>query len=75
MTVAELIMELKKRDPTMLVVMSRDSEGNGHSPLSDLGDGVYDDETKWSGDFWGDDDAKEEGKTGLPAAVCLWPVN
>jgi len=36
MKVKKLIEELQKLDPTMDVIMQRDSEGNGYSPLADV---------------------------------------
>lgn len=36
MTVKELIEALSKEDPSRIIVMSRDAEGNGYSPLADL---------------------------------------
>ncbi len=50
MTVKELISELKKVDGDRIVIMSSDVEGNSHSPLSEIWEGVYSPNTKWSGD-------------------------
>lgn len=52
------------------VVMSRDAEGNGFSPLEQMTIGWYVAETTWSGEF-----SDEEEGEGTEAAVCLWPVN
>jgi hypothetical protein len=41
MTVKELIEELQKEDPSCLVVMAKDSEGNGYSPLRYYWRGAY----------------------------------
>ena len=41
MTVAELIADLQREDPARIVVMSRDAEGNGYSPLASFWTGNY----------------------------------
>lgn len=38
MTVKELIEELTKLDPTLLVVLQRDEEGNGYKPARGVDD-------------------------------------
>jgi|AGTN01.3.fsa_nt_gi hypothetical protein len=83
MTVGELVEALSKEDPSRLVVMSRDSEGNGYSPLSHFWTGAYRAETTWYGDMglealtekdrqsgFGEEDVIE----GVPALV-LKPTN
>lgn len=53
MKVKQLINELKKLDPKLEVIMSKDGEGNGYSQLSDLCDGyVYVPECTWSGEIY-----------------------
>jgi hypothetical protein len=42
MNVEQLIEELKTKDPKAEVILSRDGEGNGHLPLSDVNIGMYD---------------------------------
>lgn len=49
-TVRELIDSLLLEDPDRLVVLSRDSEGNGYSPLSTYHTGAYAAENSWSGE-------------------------
>lgn len=50
MTVGELIAELSKIDPARLVILQKDAEGNGYSPLYGIDDNAgYDAETRWSG--------------------------
>ena len=82
MKVKKLIKELKKLDENAIVIMSRDSEGNGYSPLSGLFTGLYIPDSTWSGDVYYDgyeddmdsdevDDLREDGKL----AVILDPVN
>lgn len=51
MTVRELIEALKGMDPDRLVVLQKDGEGNGYSPLADVDDNAaYMPETTWSGE-------------------------
>ena len=84
MTVKELIEELKQLDETRIVVMSRDAEGNGYSPLSHFWTGAYRAETTWMGDVglekltakdrkdgYGEEDVIDDGDP----AVILCPVN
>ena len=85
MTVKELIKELKKCDPKAQVILQKDSEGNGFSPLFDVdGDCIYVPDSTWSGDVydasWDAEDAgmeefdwKETLKA--PRCVVLGPVN
>lgn len=83
MTVAELIKELKKQPQDAMVVMSRDSEGNSYSPLADLGQGRYEEETSWSGQLGIVELTEEYIKQGYteedvldgPIVVALWPTN
>lgn len=66
MTVKQLIEYLQQRDPTATVLVSRDEEGNGVSPLVEVdGGGV------WDGDEYAGhpDDIGRRKKN----AVCLWP--
>lgn len=49
MTVAVLIKRLQQEDPKRIVVMSRDAEGNGYSPLYQVSTGAYAAESTWSG--------------------------
>jgi hypothetical protein len=46
MKVHELICALQKLDPQRIVVMAKDPEGNGYSPLSDTWLGKYDAEER-----------------------------
>jgi len=72
MKVKELIEELGKYDPDMLLVMSKDAEGNRYSPLSGLFDGHYVPSNTWSGDILDEED--EISEDAVPALV-LCPVN
>jgi len=49
MTVRELIALLEKEDPERIVIMAKDPEGNGYSPLYGMWSGAYLAETTWSG--------------------------
>jgi hypothetical protein len=84
MTVAQLKAELKSLPDDLLVVMSRDSEGNGFSPLSDVADNArYEQENAWSGEIRLKEltpDLKERGYTeddvadeNAPECIVLWP--
>lgn len=53
MTVRDLIALLSPMDPNRIVVLQKDAEGNGYSPLRDGGaddNAVYVADTTWSGD-------------------------
>jgi hypothetical protein len=84
MKVRELIEQLQACDPDREVVMARDSEGNGYSPLADFWSGRYRAETTWSGEVgmetltdaemdagYGIDDIMTDGV----AAIILCPTN
>ena len=72
MTVQDLIKQLQKYPPQMLVVMSRDEEGNGyHSVSDDLSLGRYVD-----GEYSTYPEEYEEygfNRPGSEEAVCIWP--
>lgn len=86
MTVRELIAALQDYPPDTLVVLSEDSEGNGHSPLHQAADGTYVPTSTWSGDLYagrtltpelieagyGDDDVHDSDDT--LDVVVLWPT-
>ena len=86
MTVKQLIERLQKEDPKRLVVISKDGEGNGFSPLADVSTGAYRAESTWAGEIglepvdltpamkrngYGEEDVIEDGKP----ALVLWPTN
>ncbi len=74
MTVEELRQVLADLPGDVIVVMSRDSEGNGFSPLADLNtDDRYTAETEWSGECHHPDDWPDHPDA--VKAVCLWPTN
>jgi hypothetical protein len=70
MKVKKLIKLLEDLDEDATVILSKDSEGNYFSPLSDVTDDCkYTPNNKWSGDIVSKD--SKEGKD----AVVLWPTN
>lgn len=48
-TVEKLIELLKYEDPTLIVVLQKDSEGNGFSPLTGMWDGAYVEDSQYGG--------------------------
>lgn len=72
-TVKELISELSDLDGDTVVILQKDGEGNGYSPLSGLQVGKYQAENTWAGEFVGDDEVDED--TDGIEAVVLYPVN
>jgi hypothetical protein len=68
MTVAKLINLLSKSDPNSIVILSKDAEGNGYSPLDSLTNAYYHAETTWYGEV------TDDGEGGKPALV-LYPIN
>lgn len=76
MTVGELKARLAMLDDELLVVLSRDREGNGFSPLADTEQATYIAHGSYSGEilempgpsYTGDD-------ANLVPALVLWPTN
>lgn len=87
MTLAELRAQLAKLDhlpDDTIVVLAKDAEGNGHSPLDSAEEGMYWAETTWSGEHYLTEEkrlAKTDPDDWSPApvdavsAVFLWPTN
>jgi hypothetical protein len=80
MKIKELIKELSKLDPELLVVLSKDSEGNGYGECCDISknysfDGDEIKITKMTADLvdqgFGEDDLAD-GDEYIPCVV-LWP--
>lgn len=65
MKVCDLIEALRAMPPDREVILSKDAEGNGYSPLAHLAAVHYRAQTTWHGDLA--DEAE-------PNAVALWPV-
>lgn len=85
MTVAELRDLLATLPGDMSIVLSRDAEGNGHSPLAGGEQSMYLAETTWSGEVYmtpeeiasrPDADPEEDAAPdGAVRVLLLWPVN
>lgn len=86
MTVADLIEELSKIDPDRVLIMQKDAEGNGYSPLHCIdGENVgYHADCTWAGDvsyetltkeLKDDGYSEEDVRAGGTPCVVLCPVN
>jgi len=86
MKVAELIQELQKLDQTKIVILQKDTEGNGFSPLEAVDEySVYDADSNWEGEVYStdwtadeaamDEDEWEAFKKETPGCVVLFPVD
>ena len=85
MKVKELIEELREMDPEMEIILQKDSEGTGYSPLACFGLGYYIPDSTYSGDVYDEDwtasdccleeDEWEELKAENPLALILAPTN
>lgn len=76
MTVSELIAELQKHDPSRLVVMSIDPEGNGFQELSEIGTQAYADGEVGIESLTDELRAKGYGEEDIldsTPALVLWP--
>ena len=85
MTVQDLIEVLEQMDPTAMVIISRDPEGNAYAPIEDYGEGqfdtkfseYYEQEEEFSYDDSESPDAEAddyESPKGAVPAVVLWPA-
>lgn len=74
MKIKKLIEELSKEDGDLDIIMSRDGEGNGFSPLSSLGDGLYVADSTYSGEIYNLDEAEDAGEE-AKKVIVLWPTN
>lgn len=68
MTVKELIFDLKRHDPNMQVILQKDAEGNGYSPLSGCDWVMY---VPGSNEVY---DETDDLPNGARKVVVLWPV-
>jgi hypothetical protein len=91
MTAKELRKRLKGVPDDVVIVMSKDAEGNSYSPLADttpIGQYHYEASCTWAGDIKRADEPDPEAEDGfyydpdereairqLPACVVLWPTN
>jgi len=69
MTVEELILELKTLPQDLIVIMSKDAEGNRYSPIVETDVAYYEADSTWSGE------RVESPGDGVVEAVFLWPTN
>ena len=67
MTVGELIAMLTEVEPHLPVILQKDAEGNGYSPLAGGEEACYEPDTEWSGEVFND-----EMNTNC---VVLWPMH
>jgi len=70
-TVKELQKLLLDLPDDALVVMSRDAEGNGHSPLANVWDGFYKADTTWFGSAY---DQRDISECGLDVSMMVKAV-
>lgn len=56
MTVGELLDALADQPRDRLVIMSKDAEGNGFSPLADVSESMYLPDSTWSGETYPTDE-------------------
>lgn len=82
MTVAELIELLKPMPQNSIVIIQSDAEGNGYSPLSEVGEDNYVADSTWSGHMADDereeedeDEFEEDNSEEFVPCVVLVPVN
>jgi hypothetical protein len=77
MTVQELIDELMNLDPDAKVILQKDAEGNGYSPLVGAEECLYMPETSYSGEVIPPADLQTGyyDERDLESAVVLWPTN
>jgi hypothetical protein len=70
MTAGELAEKLSKVEPSTLVILQRDAEGNGYSPLAGADSAFYQATSAWAGEVYETDEP--DGDT---PCVVLYPVN
>lgn len=70
-TVGELQDFLAAHPRDRKVIIQKDAEGNGYSPMAGADDGMYAAETTWSGEVYRDGEVPD----GTERVVVLWPVN
>lgn len=79
MTIKELIEKLKYLPQDLPVIMSKDSEGNGYYPISDLDCVWYIQYTPRFGDVYDSEGLEELKRDGMgenaKKVVCFWPDN
>lgn len=79
-TVKTLIKQLSKLDPDAQVILQKDPEGNGYSPLAGSEQAVYSDDTVYSLEYTHKDNCMEKQewedlkKSKKNKCVVLWPT-
>ena len=75
-TVGELKKHLEDFDDELIVIMSKDEEGNSYSPLCEGIVKMYIPRCTWSGDVIHDaEDAVERDCEFIPNALVMYPLN
>ena len=79
MTVRELLELLAEQKPDLQIVLQKDAEGNGYSPLAGGERAYYVPRSTWSGEMYSQEDIDnsnpEEQITGGQDVLVLWPIN
>jgi hypothetical protein len=84
MNTKQLIEYLQQFPDDTEIVLQKDAEGNGYSPLAGADHGYYVPDSTWSGDFYdknwdasdcGMDDEYWENIYNGPSTIVLFPVN
>jgi hypothetical protein len=73
LTVKDLKYMLAGLDDDLRVIVAKDNEGNGYSPLVEVEPAFYEIYSPWSGEYFHhkDTDRPDDSKP----AVFLWPTN
>lgn len=77
-TVQQLCDILHDMPADAIVIVSKDAEGNGFSPLPDeywWSEGMYAPDTTWCGEYYDPTDPDVEVPDNAVVAICLWPTN
>jgi hypothetical protein len=80
MKIRELIAELQELPEELDVIVAKDAEGNGYSPLENLSERLYKPDSPYSGSLIDEDqedefDDEEEDEGSVIKSVVLWPTN
>lgn len=89
MRVKELVEELQKLDQELEIILSKDEEGNGYSPLDEnYSIGYYAPENGWSGTYYSKEEVQEDilpdekitleefiKETNAKKCIALYPLN
>lgn len=83
-TLRAQLAELDHLPGETIVVLAKDGEGNGYSPLAEVEDAMYDADSTYSGDRYmtdaeytalDDPDDYSQAPESVVPAVFLWPTN